>query len=159
DTYNGISKAISDQVKPAGPLPGPVQKTLSSGLEKLAPNLPGAGKLPSGPAGLGLVNGIGNSPAVLPVVGLLNQMNTLTDQTARNGGRVPTAPASATSAGQSQSSKSEDPNDKIGPGGFGPQAFVSPSTLLPYRIDFENQATATAPAQTVTVTDQLDPNL
>ena len=29
---------------------------------------------------------------------------------------------------------------------------------LPYRIDFENEATATAPAQRVVVTDQLDTN-
>src|SRR5262249_47623759 len=31
--------------------------------------------------------------------------------------------------------------------------------LSSYRIDFENEATATAPAQRVVVTDQLDPNL
>jgi RHS repeat-associated protein len=55
--------------------------------------------------------------------------------------------------------KSQDPNDSIGPGGYGPQSFVALNTLLAYRIDFENQATATAPAQVVTVTDQLDPNL
>jgi RHS repeat-associated protein len=60
---------------------------------------------------------------------------------------------------QVQLVNSRDPNDAIGPAGFGAQAFVSPSTLLPYRIDFENQATATAPAQTVIVTNQLDPNL
>src|SRR5262249_34471093 len=31
--------------------------------------------------------------------------------------------------------------------------------VLPYRIDFENDATATAPAQRVVVTDQLDAHL
>ena len=31
--------------------------------------------------------------------------------------------------------------------------------MLPYRIDFENDATATAPAQRVVVTDPLDPNI
>jgi len=51
-----------------------------------------------------------------------------------------------------------DPNDSIGPGGFGPAGFIAPGGPLPYRIDFENEATATAPAQRVVVTDQLDPN-
>jgi hypothetical protein len=36
---------------------------------------------------------------------------------------------------------------------------VSDTTGLPYRIDFENDPTATAPAQQVVITDQLDPNL
>ena len=54
---------------------------------------------------------------------------------------------------------SHDPNDKIGPGGFGLQAFVALDRALPYRIDFENDAAATAPAQRVDITDQLDPNL
>jgi RHS repeat-associated protein len=55
--------------------------------------------------------------------------------------------------------KSHDPNSITGPGGFGPQRFVAGSDALPYRIDFTNEPTATAPAQTVTVTEQLDPNL
>ena len=52
-----------------------------------------------------------------------------------------------------------DPNDIVGPAGFGASAFVSPAQSLPYRVDFENEATATAPAQVVEVTDQLDANL
>ena len=52
-----------------------------------------------------------------------------------------------------------DPNDKIGPSGFGDAGFVSADATLPYTIDFENTPTATAPAQVVTVTDQLDANL
>jgi hypothetical protein len=52
-----------------------------------------------------------------------------------------------------------DPNQKLGPSGFGPAGYISPSITLPYRIDFENDATATAPAQIVTITDQLDPDL
>jgi RHS repeat-associated protein len=48
-----------------------------------------------------------------------------------------------------------DPNEKEGPGGFGLQRYVASTSLLSYRIDFENAATATAPAQTVTITDQL----
>ncbi len=54
---------------------------------------------------------------------------------------------------------SHDPNDKVGPAGYGPQNFVSAANPLPYRVDFENSPTATAPAQRVDVTDQLDPNL
>jgi RHS repeat-associated protein len=54
---------------------------------------------------------------------------------------------------------STDPNAKTGPAGYGPQGFVAPGTALPYRIDFENDPAATAPAQRVDVTDQLDPNL
>jgi uncharacterized repeat protein (TIGR01451 family) len=48
----------------------------------------------------------------------------------------------------------------IGPAGFGTPNFVADAgTILPYQIDFENASTATAPAQDVTVTDQLDANL
>ncbi len=52
-----------------------------------------------------------------------------------------------------------DPNDIVGPSGYGPQGFLSPTQTMPYRIDFENEAAATAPAQVVLVTQQLDANL
>jgi len=52
-----------------------------------------------------------------------------------------------------------DPNSLIGPAGFGPAGFITPSSEFPYRIDFENEPTATAPAQRVDITDQLDPSL
>src|SRR5262249_44521013 len=52
-----------------------------------------------------------------------------------------------------------DPNEKIGPAGFGPAGFVAGDSVLPYRIDFENDPAATAPAQQVVITDQLDKNL
>jgi RHS repeat-associated protein len=58
-----------------------------------------------------------------------------------------------------QPRRPRDPNDAIGPGGYGPAGFIAPGGPLPYRIDFENEATATAPAQRVVITDQLDPNL
>ncbi|MCM8594071.1 cohesin domain-containing protein [Accumulibacter sp.] len=54
---------------------------------------------------------------------------------------------------------SVDPNQKLGPAGFGTASYISSSITLPYRIDFENDPTATAPAQIVTITDQLDPDL
>lgn len=56
--------------------------------------------------------------------------------------------------------QSLDPNDKIGPTGFGPAHFISADqALMPYRIDFENDATATAPAQRVAITDHLSTDL
>ncbi len=72
--------------------------------------------------------------------------------------------SSMTTTSSSSSSSpvsSFDPNSKQGPAGYGPLNFVSGSslTLFPYRINFENSPTATAPAQQVTVTDQLDPSL
>ncbi|MGP0104360.1 CARDB domain-containing protein, partial [Rhodoblastus sp.] len=53
----------------------------------------------------------------------------------------------------------QDPNAIVGPAGFGPQAFVSGSAPLGYTVDFQNEATASAPAQDVTIAEQLDPNL
>jgi RHS repeat-associated protein len=53
----------------------------------------------------------------------------------------------------------QDPNFISGPAGFGTQRFVPTSGVLPYDIDFTNEANASAPAQVVTVTQQLDPNL
>jgi RHS repeat-associated protein len=52
-----------------------------------------------------------------------------------------------------------DPNNIIGPAGFGDASFVSLNQLLPYQIDFENEPTAGLPAQQVVVTQQLDPSL
>ena len=55
--------------------------------------------------------------------------------------------------------RSSDPNDKFGPLGVGTQQWVSASQPLPYTVDFENVATATAPAHRITITDTLDPSL
>jgi RHS repeat-associated protein len=64
--------------------------------------------------------------------------------------------------------RSKDPNEKLGASGFGPQGFILPATVIPYRINFENLGPgsvpipaqpATAPAQRVEVTDQLSANL
>jgi RHS repeat-associated protein len=54
---------------------------------------------------------------------------------------------------------SHDPNDMFGPAGYGTQHFIQPGGNLLYTVDFENQASASAPAQNVTVTEPLDPNL
>lgn len=53
-----------------------------------------------------------------------------------------------------------DPNDLIGPAGYGPQQWVPASSPLNYTIEFENDPTlASAPAQQVNITLPLDPNL
>ncbi|MEX0321331.1 MAG: right-handed parallel beta-helix repeat-containing protein [Puniceicoccaceae bacterium] len=55
----------------------------------------------------------------------------------------------------SSASRSKDPNQKLGINGYGENNYVPADTLLTYRIDFENHPTATAPAQVVTIRDQL----
>ncbi|MBP7375943.1 MAG: PD40 domain-containing protein [Pyrinomonadaceae bacterium] len=52
-----------------------------------------------------------------------------------------------------------DPNDKVGPFGYGPEKFVPVGTPLPYRINFENRSDATAPAHRIRIVDQLPPTL
>lgn len=52
-----------------------------------------------------------------------------------------------------------DPNDIIGPEGFGEERWVSSLELLSYRIRFENAADANAAAQLVDVTQPLDDDL
>ncbi|WP_243655779.1 RHS repeat-associated core domain-containing protein [Roseateles saccharophilus] len=52
-----------------------------------------------------------------------------------------------------------DPNFISGPAGFGTAQFVRNDALLPYEIGFENKPSASAPAQQVVITQQLDPNL
>jgi RHS repeat-associated protein len=52
-----------------------------------------------------------------------------------------------------------DPNDIVGPSGFGQENWISSTATLPYTIRFENQATATAAAQQIVVTQTLDLDL
>ncbi|KAJ8025089.1 Teneurin-3 [Holothuria leucospilota] len=52
--------------------------------------------------------------------------------------------------------ESRDPNDILGPPGFGEARFIAADSCLDYRIRFENEANATAPAQLVTITTSLD---
>ncbi|MEM6327361.1 MAG: T9SS type A sorting domain-containing protein [Bacteroidota bacterium] len=50
-----------------------------------------------------------------------------------------------------------DPNDKLGPSGFGEERFYDPDVVTtPYVIRFENLDTATFPAQEVFISDTLD---
>lgn len=52
-----------------------------------------------------------------------------------------------------------DPNDKVGPAGYGAQKFVALNQTLDYRVNFENMPTATAHAQRIRITDQLPATL
>jgi len=74
-------------------------------------------------------------------------------------GPPPIPPSNPSGSGSTSSVGSTDPNGLYGPAGYGAAHFVAGGTLLPYRIDFENAATAYAPAQSVTISNQLDPNL
>jgi PKD repeat protein len=49
-----------------------------------------------------------------------------------------------------------DPNEIVGPAGFGPENYIQKNKQVPYTIFFENKSTATAPAHVVTVKDTLD---
>ena len=66
------------------------------------------------------------------------------------------AGGAAGGSGTSQIAMAYDPNEKTGSAGFGEEGFVRASDVLSYRVDFENEEDATAPAQRVDVTDQLD---
>lgn len=52
-----------------------------------------------------------------------------------------------------------DPNEKIGPNGYGAESFVPIRQPLEYRINFENVPEATAPVQIIRVVDTLPPQL
>jgi hypothetical protein len=55
---------------------------------------------------------------------------------------------------------SHDPNAKDAPVGFGSAHYVAADAVLPYSIEFENDPKqATVPAQSVHISDPLDPNL
>ena len=54
---------------------------------------------------------------------------------------------------------SSDPNDILGPDGFGAEEFINVNAPLDYTIRFENLAAATAPAQEVFIEQTLDADL
>jgi hypothetical protein len=49
-----------------------------------------------------------------------------------------------------------DPNEMVGPSGFGDKQWIQKSKTIPYTILFENLGSATAPAHVVSITDTLD---
>jgi parallel beta-helix repeat protein len=55
--------------------------------------------------------------------------------------------------------RSCDPNEMVGPQGFGPPGYIPSTSRFDYSIFFENLANATASAEKVVVTCPLDPDL
>lgn len=49
-----------------------------------------------------------------------------------------------------------DPNEMVGPSGYGPQNWIRKTPKVSYSVLFENKSTATAPAHEVFITDTLD---
>lgn len=54
---------------------------------------------------------------------------------------------------------SNDPNKKTGPAGQGDEGYIAAGSLMPYMIEFENDANAISPAQIVEIKDPLDTDL
>lgn len=67
----------------------------------------------------------------------------------------PQPPTNPGGDGSSTNVISGDPNELLGPSGYGPQNFVRADSLLPYTIHFENETNATAPAQRVVLSNHL----
>jgi hypothetical protein len=69
----------------------------------------------------------------------------------------PPPPSGGQKAGDTESRDSQDPNDILGPDGFGPKNWVAASRQLGYTIRFENDPEkASAPARTVRIRQPLD---
>ena len=73
--------------------------------------------------------------------------------------KPPGVPGKPGDSGTSDSGGSTDPNDLVGPVGYGDAHWVRGGSRLLYTIDFENLPTVTLPAQRVDIDNQLDPNL
>jgi RHS repeat-associated protein len=70
-----------------------------------------------------------------------------------------TPPSTSTTTVNTGIGTVQDPNQLIGPSGYGILNFVADGNLLAYEVIFANETNATAPAQIVKVTDSLSTNL
>lgn len=67
----------------------------------------------------------------------------------------------------SETRMSHDPNDMIGPAGYGSSGFVKAGATMPYQVDFANCVSTVSgcsgsgllPVQAMTISEVLDPNL
>ncbi|HDR15138.1 MAG TPA: hypothetical protein ENN79_06605 [Desulfobacteraceae bacterium] len=57
--------------------------------------------------------------------------------------------------GEAGLAASHDPNQKLGPAGYGDRNFLPEGSIINYHIDFENLESASAPAQVVTIRDEI----
>ena len=71
----------------------------------------------------------------------------------------PPSPAVPCIGCSSTSTVPHDPNDLLGPSGYGTAGFLTSDGALPYTIEFSNAKSAPVPADNVMVTEQLSPNL
>ena len=55
--------------------------------------------------------------------------------------------------------RSIDPNEMVGPAGYGDKNYIGQTRTMNYRIFFENKKEATAPAYRIRITDVLDENV
>ncbi len=69
----------------------------------------------------------------------------------------PTTPLKPGPTGNTSNPDTHDSNALVGPAGYGTQGFIQATGDFTYTIDFANDGAAAA--QTVTATEQLDPNL
>ena len=95
--------------------------------------------------------------AITSIHQLLNCLNDCKDD--EKDPPLPDPPGSGIGGGGVKHVKSGDPNEKYGPAGFGSDALVGGDETLSYTVYFENVPDATAPAQIVSIIDQLDDNL
>ena len=55
--------------------------------------------------------------------------------------------------------RSFDPNEMVGPVGYGDENYISEAKTMDYQILFENKKEATAPAYRIRISDELDENV
>ena len=79
--------------------------------------------------------------------------------TPRDNYRLPDAPFSLGDHSSAKLGKSVDPNEILGPSGYGDEGWITGDETLAYQINFENDEVATAPAQRVDVEMYLDDDL
>ena len=144
---SGSSQQQYNNTQPTGSNPntGPWKDTSTTGVPKQQSYSPPAQTCPAGP---GLI-----------------QVQSADSMTAIDSAAQPADAGcdglDTTSGGTSSTTAvtSQDPNSLLGPAGFGSAGFIPPGAIMPYRINFENDPAATAPAQRVDISDQLDPGL
>jgi RHS repeat-associated protein len=99
-------------------------------------------------------------PATAPAAGVANLILTVGVDTWLEDALFPKDGKPTGSPQNSESVTPCDPNDIIGPAGYGPPEFVTPEGTFPYVIRFFNDPEkASAPAQDVIITQTLDADL
>ncbi|MCY2925015.1 MAG: hypothetical protein NT031_06175, partial [Planctomycetota bacterium] len=118
----------------------------------------------------GIAGGKSKPEATLAAIVFLKKLNNdfIRDQQTKAGGAA--GAAAKTTAATIEVIRPNDPNNIVGPSGAGADpvpdviapgqtrfdGFVGASGSLPYKIEFENKASASAPAQVVHITHTLD---